>query len=72
VREGGVELAQCAAELVDLPLAGPDQILVRPGGDLDRLGEVAVSGDAAVVVAVGAHHVGQHLGVAAVGLRARH
>jgi hypothetical protein len=51
-----------------VPLAGPDQVLVRPSQDLDRLGERAVAGDRAVVVAVGADQVGQHLGVPAVGL----
>jgi hypothetical protein len=39
--------------------------------DLDRLGQVAVPGDRAVVVGVGAGQLGQHLGVARVGLGAR-
>jgi hypothetical protein len=51
-----------------VPLPAPDQVLVRPGQHLDRLGERAVAGDRAVVVPVGADQVGQHLGVAPVGL----
>jgi hypothetical protein len=41
---------------------------MRPGQQLDRLGQRAVASDLAVVVAVGADQVGQHLGVPAVGL----
>src|SRR2546430_900742 len=48
-----VELAQRVAELVDLALAGPDQILVRAGQDLDRSGKLRVAGDGPVVVAGG-------------------
>ena len=66
-----VVLTQRAAQLVELTLAGPHQVLMRPGGDLDRLGQVAVTGHTPVVVPVGASQVGEHLGVAAVGLRAR-
>jgi hypothetical protein len=51
-----------------VPLPRPDQILVGTGQHLDRLGQRAVAGDLAVVVAVGADQVGQHLGVAAVRL----
>jgi hypothetical protein len=70
--EGGqrprVELSQQAAELVDLPSAGPDQALVGAGQDLDRLGQLAVAGDGAVVVPVGPDQVGQDLGIGSIGL----
>jgi hypothetical protein len=62
---------QQAAELVDLPSAGPDQALVGAGQDLDRLGQLAVAGDGAVVVPVGPDQVGQDLGVPGIGLGAR-
>ena len=39
------------------------------GEDLDRFGGGTVAGDQAVVVAVGAHQVGQQLGVAGIGFR---
>jgi hypothetical protein len=64
----GVELPQQAAQLVELALAGPDQALVGPGQDLDRLGQGAVAGDWAVVVAVGPDQVGQDLGISSIGL----
>lgn len=67
-----MELAQGAAQRVDVPLPRPDQVLVGAGQDLDRLGERAVAGDLAVVVAIGADQIGQHLGVASVGLGPRH
>jgi hypothetical protein len=41
---------------------------VGSGQDLERLDPFAVAGDEAMVVAVGADHVGQDLGVAGVGL----
>jgi hypothetical protein len=44
---------------------------VGPGQDLDRLGQVAVVGHWAVVVPVGAHQIGQHLGVRGIGLGPR-
>jgi hypothetical protein len=65
------ELAQRAAQRVDVPLPAPDQALVRSGQDLDRLGQRAVAGDRPVVVAVGADQLGQHLGVPAVRLGPR-
>jgi hypothetical protein len=43
---------------------------VRAGEHLDGGGEVCVSKVATVVVAVGPHQVGEHLGVAGVGLGA--
>jgi hypothetical protein len=42
-----------------------------PGQPLDRLGQRAVTGDLAVVVAVGADQIGQDLRIAAVGLGPR-
>jgi hypothetical protein len=68
----GWELPQQAAQLVDLPLAGPDQALVGAGQHLDRLGQLTVPGDRAVVVPVGPDQVGQHLGVPRIGLGPRH
>ena len=43
--------------------ARPDQILMCPGQHLDRLGLAAVTGDAAMVVPIGAHEIGQQLGI---------
>ena len=37
-----------------MPGPFPDRALVRPGHQLDRVGQVAVPGDGAVMVAVGA------------------
>jgi hypothetical protein len=51
-----------------MPLAGPDQALMGAGQHLDRLGQRTVAGDLAVVMAIGADQIGQHLGVPAVGL----
>jgi hypothetical protein len=44
---------------------------VGPGQDLDRLGQLAVASDWAVVVPVGADQVGQDLGIASIGLGPR-
>ena len=44
---------------------------MRAGKQLHRFGQVRVTGDASVVVAIGAHEVGQDLGVTRVGLGAR-
>jgi hypothetical protein len=44
---------------------------VGTGEDLDRFRELAVAGHRTVVVGVGAHQVGEHLGVARVGLGTR-
>ena len=67
----GVELPQRAAQGVDVPLRGPDQALMGAGQHLDRLGQRAVAGDRAVVVAVGADQIGQHLGIPTVRLGPR-
>ena len=42
------------------------------GQHLDRLGLGAVGGDGAVVVPIGAHQVGEHLGIAGIGLGPAH
>lgn len=44
---------------------------MRPGQDLDGLGQVTVTRDTTVVVAVGPDELGQHLGVTRIGLRPR-
>ena len=66
-----VILAQCPAQCVGVPGAGPDQILVCPGEDLDRFGRRAVAGDRAVVVPVGADQIGQQLGIGGIGFGPR-
>ena len=53
-----------------MPGAGPDQVLVCPGQDLDRLGLCAVARQRAVIVPVGADQIGEQLGVTGIGLRA--
>ena len=65
----GVELTQCVAKLVDLALSSPDQTLMSSGKDLDRLGEVGVSGQRPVLVSVGADEVGQDSSITGVGFR---
>lgn len=55
-----------------MALPGPEQVLRGAGQHLDRLGELRVTGDLSMVVAIGAHEIGEHLGIAAVGLRARY
>ncbi len=64
-QEGGVVLAQVGAELVVAGGAGPDGVLLGPGGEL------GVGGQRPVGVPVGAQHAGQHDCVAVVGLAAR-
>ena len=71
-RQGpGIELAEGAAELVELAPASPDQVLVCASQHLDRLGRLGVSGHRTMVVAIGADQVGQQLGVAGVRLGSR-
>ena len=67
----GVVVLQRVAQRVHLALAGPDRGLVGPSEHLDALGELGVACDRAVVVPVGAHEVGEHLGVAGIGLGPR-
>jgi hypothetical protein len=66
-----VELSKRATQGVDVPLASPDQALVRAGQHLDRLHQRAVAGDLAMVVPVGADQIGQHLSVPTIGLGPR-
>jgi hypothetical protein len=51
-----------------VPLAFPDQRLVRPGDNLDRLSDGTVAGGRAQLVPVGAHHVGQGVRVGRIAL----
>jgi hypothetical protein len=44
---------------------------MRPGQQFHPFGEIGVTGNRAVVVPVGSDQVGQHLGVARIGLRSR-
>ena len=66
----GEVLPEGVAEPVSLPGAVPDELLVGAGEDAHGGGLVAVAGDLAVVVAVGADEVCQQPGVAGVGLGA--
>ena len=64
-----VVLAQGVAQGVGLASPGPDEALVGPGEHLDRAEQLAVGGHHSVVVPVGAHEIGEHAGITAVGLR---
>ena len=64
---GKYSLSALRSRLAD---AVPDELLVGAGEDAHGAGLVAVAGDLAVVVAVGAYEVGEQPGVAGVGLRA--
>lgn len=55
-----------------MTLSGPEQVLLRAGQHLHRLGELSVAGDLPMVVAIGAHKICEDLGIATVGLRTRH
>ena len=63
-------LPERVTQPVGLADAVPDELLVGAGEDAHGAGLVAVAGDLAVVVAVGADEVGEQPGVAGVGLRA--
>ncbi len=65
----GVILTQRVAQSVGVPRAFPDQALMGPGEHLDRLGLVAVAGDLAMIVPVGAHQIGQQFGIGCIRLR---
>jgi hypothetical protein len=58
-----VEGAQRRPQAVELALAGPDGRLMGPGQHPDRLGQVAITGNRPMMVAVGADQVSQDLGV---------
>lgn len=64
---GGIELAQCGTQRVDLTPALSDHRLVRSDQDLDRLDRFGACRDRPVVVTVGVDHIGQNLGVAGIG-----
>ena len=70
-KRGGVELPQGGAQRVRLALPRPDHVLVRAGQHLDRLRELAVPRDRAMLVPVSADQVGQHVSITRVGLRPR-
>ena len=72
VQRGGEELPQRVTQPLHVAGPFPDQRLMRPGDDLDRLGQLGVAGDRAQLVRIGAHHVGQHVRVGRVALRTRH
>ena len=63
-------LPERVAQPVGLAVAVPDELLVGAGEDAHRARFVAVACDRPVVVAVGAHEVGEQLGVAGAGLGA--
>ena len=55
-----------------MPGAGPDQVLVSSGKDLDRFGVGCVPGERSMIVAVSAHQISEHFGITGVGLRSGH
>jgi hypothetical protein len=65
----GVELPEHRSELVADPLAGPDEVLMRSGQHLDRLGLRGVTGHLAVQVTIATHHLGEHPGIPRIRLR---
>jgi hypothetical protein len=71
LQRGRVEGPQGRPEAVELALAAPDGRLMGPGQHPDGLDQVAITADQAMVVAVGADQVGQHLGVTGVRLGPR-
>jgi hypothetical protein len=72
VQGGGEEVAQRGTQPHQVPLAFPDQGLMGTSDELDRLDLRAVAGDDPQLVGVGAHHVGQHVGVTGVALGPGH
>src|SRR5260370_7255455 len=61
---GWIELAQGATQAIDKALAGPHQILVLAGQDLDGFRQIRVAGERSMVVPIGAHQVCHHLRLA--------
>jgi len=49
-----------------MPGAFPDRALVRSRQQLHRIGQVAVAGDRAVVIAIQTHNLGQDVSVTTV------
>ena len=68
---GREELPQAGAQPQHLAGAVPDQALVHPGQDLHRAGLLAVPGDGAQLVAMGADQVGQDMSVTGIALGSR-
>ena len=64
-------LAQRTAQPIGGSGSFPDQALMSPGEDLDSFRESGVAGDFAVIVTICSHELGEHLGVARIGLRTR-
>jgi hypothetical protein len=64
-----VELAQHRAQLVGLPLPGPDQVLVTARENLHRLGQLRIPRDLAVMRPIQPDDLGQHMGITPVGFR---
>lgn len=62
-QRGRVVLTQRVAQPVGVPVAGPDQVLMPPRHNLHPLPLRTVPGDRPVVVPVGAHQIGQDLGI---------
>jgi hypothetical protein len=60
-----VVLGQRRAQRIAVLVAGPDQILMRTGQNLERLGTIGVTSDSAMVVSIGAHQVRQQFGAPA-------
>ncbi len=66
LQRGGEEIPQLVAQPLDVAGPFPDQRLMRPGHDLDRLRARAVRGHRPQLMGVGAHHVRQQVRVAGV------
>jgi hypothetical protein len=70
--EGGrVELSQGVPQLVEVPLARPDQALVCPSQDLHAFRQLRIAGHFPVQVTVGSDQIRQHLGVPGIRLGPR-
>jgi hypothetical protein len=64
VQRCGVVLAQHRPQLIGLPLAGPDEVLVAAGEHLDGFGKIGITGDLLVMCPVQAHQFRQHVRIA--------
>ena len=69
LQRGGEELPQRRAQPQHMPGPVPDQALMRPGDQLDRLGQRRVPGDRPVMGVVQPDDLGQHVRVPSIGLR---
>jgi len=72
VQRGREEITQLMAQPLNMAGPLPDQRLMRPGHDLDRLRGRAVPGHRAQLMSIGAHHVRQCVRVAGVASGSRH